>query len=111
MTQTAESIVIADVTERVSAIADNIEKVILKCLEKDKEKRYQKIENLTLDLMKSKVPHRPASAFLTRKRLILPMLAVTILILLGVTILLWETRFKIDTSLSPGNGNSRDVYM
>ncbi|MGD9346149.1 MAG: protein kinase [Candidatus Aminicenantes bacterium] len=77
-----------------------LEKSILKCLEKDRKKRFQSVDELLIDLEKYKKVLEPTLISFKKKSWIVPLLAIVIVILAGVSILLWNTRRRTEV-LSP----------
>jgi serine/threonine protein kinase/predicted Zn-dependent protease len=82
-------------------IPHSIEKIILKCLEKEKEKRYQTVDELLKGLEEYKKQSEQASAPAAKIRWALPILTISILILAGVFLLIWRTSSSGEM-LSPG---------
>lgn len=48
-------------------VPDYLEKIILKCLKKDKEKRYQSVDEILLDLDREEAPRRTGSEHMRRR--------------------------------------------
>ncbi len=66
-----------------------LENIVLKCLEKDKDKRYQSIEEILLELKKIKLEHEPLSLMnLIKKRWYIPVTAV-FLFFIVTSVYLW----------------------
>jgi serine/threonine-protein kinase len=83
-------------------ISPALEHIIVKCLEKEAENRYQSAKEVTVDLRRMSTPSAVTAAIAPRpaaegwRRYALPVVAVLVLLLAGVTIALnvggWRTR-------------------
>ncbi|MGB7294541.1 MAG: protein kinase, partial [Candidatus Aminicenantales bacterium] len=103
-----------DPKELNAQITQNLSRLILKCLEKDKEKRYQSANELGADLEKIEkgvptkerpipkrrtVTSKPITVTLSRKKLLIPTAAVISLAVLGVV--LWKVLVPAKLPLAP----------
>jgi serine/threonine protein kinase/Tfp pilus assembly protein PilF len=107
-----------DPKELNAHIPQDLSRLILKCLEKDKGRRYQNAEELGADLEKIEkgiptaerpIPKRktmtskPLTVTLTRKKLLLP---TAVLSLIAVAAVIWFVFFKKAPYLHPGQKRS-----
>jgi len=86
-------------------IPHSLEKIILKCLEKDKEKRYQNVEELLEYLDEHKEITRPLLPRTGIKKWAAVISAVSLIFLLALVIILW--RGRKEPEIPPLSGRAR----
>jgi serine/threonine protein kinase/Flp pilus assembly protein TadD len=91
-------------------ISQSLEKIILKCLEKERFKRYQNIDDLLKDLDKHKTITKPSPVFNWIKRYQSSIAAITIIIIAALAFLVWKLS-KTEVVSSQGEDSRNSVAV